>query len=1153
MYRLESISLVNWYLFNPIDIPISGHTVILGENGSGKTSILDAIQTAILGNDGRFLSLNARHEQKRGPNKRTVKSYMLGIADDAEPRDSAYTYITLGFRNDFLEQEVTIGVALSVSANQDDETIEQLFIVPGRILTKDDLCVISDGIATPIRWPDLKRALVDEGLEPIGDTRPTRFRKAYMEILNPGSRGFSSVDDDRFVRIFRQTLEFKVENIVDVTSFMRKFVLPDRELPLDDWRNQYRSLNEYVQRINIVETEISAIRAVQTAAVNLRSAEVGLMAANWATERLPHLTQIRKYRDAMRKLGIEKARKIELGGVLEGLNRRKNDAEQRRNELDKIFSSSSEQVGILKAEHLADGVRTTLNETEVKIAQFRNAFAGIPRVVRDVGEIVREAEKKGQARLVSELAASLRVAENASADLAVAGAGTGHDWIEGREGYHAALKRLKTSPFRSALQAFRDDIVSRTAPSKKELEELRGRLASVGGGRSPLPGDTRELIDELRSHGISATTISAEADIRPGFEDWRGIAEAILGDWCHAIIVPPADVEKAIGVIRRGRRNEPLLRTNKTPAMIVEPDSKSLAYVVESKNPHAAAYIRQTLGNIERVASEAQLASVERGATTDGMFSSGYGVRRRWMKSLPELFGRSQTGLADALRERIGVLEQEIRESSADIIRAEKLLSNLDQYVRAIPDTLGDYLQPFEERSRLKNRLEELTDSIKKLQDKVDPEIASEMAHIRRNLDDLEDEIRLAQDDHQKAHDQTISLGKDAESARQNREERRNTLVGLRAGWKASGVHVSILVEGLALIRALQEKPGAINELLNEHRKKASGRKNRSNGLLGEARGNYVKLFPQKFVPDIIGEDIFEVTGRLADWSRDRIQTLENDELLPYREKAAAAQEMWLEKTRTDFMQQMRGLLHELSLIKSRLSGNMERRMFNRSVYKISMEAEPDMRAVIDLANNIEHRGHKFTQSYIDANPADPDVVAIGTLMTMLTGNTAGSEALTRFTDYRNYYTFDISIHDPVTGKEKSRFTKRVASASGGERDVPFYICLGVAMAMTYFGRLDEEEMSRKSGVVLLDEAFNNLDPGNVAKIIEYFRSIGLQIVCAAPSTNRAVYTQVMRRVINITKVGDCVELLPAKITQKANDLVRRANPSITDEGGLHA
>src|SRR6266511_371314 len=102
MKLLNRIVLVNWYLFDKIEVEIRGNTAVIGPNASGKSSLLDAVQTVLTGADKRYIALNAGTD---GKSYRSIREYALGFMydpNDAEgynaelrPRESAITYLAL--------------------------------------------------------------------------------------------------------------------------------------------------------------------------------------------------------------------------------------------------------------------------------------------------------------------------------------------------------------------------------------------------------------------------------------------------------------------------------------------------------------------------------------------------------------------------------------------------------------------------------------------------------------------------------------------------------------------------------------------------------------------------------------------------------------------------------------------------------------------------------------------------------------------------------------------------------------------------------------------------------------------------------------------------------------------------------------------------
>ena len=84
MRRLETVRLVQWYHFQDETFPIGGSCLLLGDNGSGKTTVLDAIQVALVADLSEVLLNRAANEKSR----RTLYGYVrwkIGSEDETRP------------------------------------------------------------------------------------------------------------------------------------------------------------------------------------------------------------------------------------------------------------------------------------------------------------------------------------------------------------------------------------------------------------------------------------------------------------------------------------------------------------------------------------------------------------------------------------------------------------------------------------------------------------------------------------------------------------------------------------------------------------------------------------------------------------------------------------------------------------------------------------------------------------------------------------------------------------------------------------------------------------------------------------------------------------------------------------------------------------
>lgn len=81
--KLDKLVLVNWGQLRPGNFEAGDMTLLTGETGSGKTTMLDALQTVMTGANKSILIYNAGQDevtqgQKRGKTKRTLESYIVG-------------------------------------------------------------------------------------------------------------------------------------------------------------------------------------------------------------------------------------------------------------------------------------------------------------------------------------------------------------------------------------------------------------------------------------------------------------------------------------------------------------------------------------------------------------------------------------------------------------------------------------------------------------------------------------------------------------------------------------------------------------------------------------------------------------------------------------------------------------------------------------------------------------------------------------------------------------------------------------------------------------------------------------------------------------------------------------------------------------------
>lgn len=88
---------------------------------------------------------------------------------------------------------------------------------------------------------------------------------------------------------------------------------------------------------------------------------------------------------------------------------------------------------------------------------------------------------------------------------------------------------------------------------------------------------------------------------------------------------------------------------------------------------------------------------------------------------------------------------------------------------------------------------------------------------------------------------------------------------------------------------------------------------------------------------------------------------------------------------------------------------------------------------------------------------------------------------------------YDIKI----TGDDGSfmYYSKVAREKSGGETQTPFYITVAASFMQLYRGSIGGDAV----GLVMMDEAFNNMDDERIQGVLSFMRSAQLQLIISAP------------------------------------------------------
>lgn len=1046
MKKLTRVKLINWHRFLDETIDFGDSTLISGENGAGKSTLLDAIQFVITCTDNHFNK--AAHEN----GTRKLSGYIrckTGRENRPYERTGEISaHIALEFYEESKKQYFIIGAVVD-SATEGQETVIR-YLMDNRMLD-DEMFKIGNR----------PRNIVE--FRTFNSKQIKLFTKTNIEGKKMIKQRLGRIED-KFFQLIPKALAFKP--IDDIKDFVYSYVLDEKEVNIDSLRENVRTYQELektlagvkkrIEKLSEIEKEYEAVQAYMRA---------DKMYEYFLTQSDLDLLKVRI--DGLKEqVNRESYNLKELNAESEGLKKELANKEDIRTMLLTELNGDADYQALEKQKQY----KISLEEKQEHFLQERGELLEHGRKAQKLtNHLLEISDVDACIPQYMDMLRNLKSTEDVP---------TAKELMDRVIDY----KREMTGK----LQRRQLEVQAKLQELEEKLRENERVLANLQAHRFSYPASVemlRERIEQdfLRIGRTAKPRVLCEL-LEIADETWRDAVEGYLNTQRFYLLVEPQDFDIALGTYEKLRREKKvygvgLINTGKLDEYEAAPEG-SLATVVESKNIYAKRYVNMILGKVHMCKRVEDLKNYPVSITPKCMRYQNHVASA----IKPEIYNTPFIG-ANAYKvqhEQALARKEELRNSKTEEkdkkAKLEQILGWLD----------------FREDTEVKFRLQVLAD-LKRTDLEIE-KCTAEIKQLEKNVTMIEKQIRA---DEIRTECETLKVQiskKDKEIGSCEERIRQNKLAIQEGGMEQQQKEQAVATvaeaagDSLSLWQRDYEKQTSDKSLEQfrfnfDRQKKANNTKKEA---AKERMSNAMQQYKSEF--DFGAAANLEAYPEYAA-VQERLVT---SELLSYEEKVMKARmsaedefrEQFLSKLQEN-MKQAQGEFKELNKALRDITFSNERYEF---LYLPSKVYDKYYNMIMDdfnviqgesLFSGIFHENHKEVIDELFAKLAlDQD---------------NGAKTLDEFTDYRTYMDYDIKItHDDGS---YSLYSKVCEEKSGGETQTPFYVTVAASFVQLYSNNLGGES----SGLVMFDEAFNNMDDERIGAVLEFMNRLPLQIVIAAP------------------------------------------------------
>ena len=1130
MKTLKRMLLIHWYTFEQELIEFDNINFLTGNNSTGKSTLVDAMQVVLLGDtSGRFFNKAASEKSDR-----SMRGYLFGEwGDDGE---AGFTYIRKGPFTSYLVMEFedterrNLFLAGFVCDCYEDMNYKYRWFVTEKAGLPGDLFIDRE-TRVPYPLQDLKKQL---GLN-CGKNRfeVIETNRRYQEVI---LAKFGSLKR-KYLTMLRKAVPFTP--IADIEKFITESICDVRNnIEIDQMQNdirQYKSLELEAQR---AQEKIEALRRIEAVTEEYEGNKEKFDQQSYVVIR----AQLEEIRSEI-KAGEADLSKKEA--QIESLENQILSAKERIRLL-------QERLTELETEYYGSDMVQKLKQLEKRIEETRKEIRALEDGVQKAIAAIRNYAGSWMSELHGN---GTPDDENVNRQIEFNGNGDSDEEVlpvlkKARNISEQALPSFDLHQFSRILQDLRDamaeragDLRVRERQLRETLDQLQEQIVNLERGIKPYPQTVRLLKKRLEDGLFSAYRRGVEI---PVFADlleirdasWRDAVEGYLDRQKFNLLVPEKYFEEASRIYDGIRKEEPIYDTGivDLKKLRKEFDGKiregSLAEEIETDHPDARIYADYLLGSVIKCEDASMLNRHRTAITKNVMLYRNYVSRRLNPKRYADPFiGRRSMEilLENTKKEKKETEDQllQVRKSLAGFVRASRLpvmsAYEVQQHKNAI-----------DEAARLpevQQELAELQDEYGRIDLTYISTLEKKLEEQRSTISRTQEEILAFQKEQARAEEQKRVI--EQEKLPRSRREMEAVSERIAASYDPAWI------ETVGQPRFLKEQKQGTRtamSLRESFERACSLTKNAMERNLSNRRSLRAAYNRDYIMPfDIEREDNAEYSSEL--------HTLADIRLPEYVDKIRDSKEKAYNQFRDDFIAKLKSNIESVREQISELNDSLKHSTFGTDKYRFVITPRAEYRNYYDMITDpmlMDTGGWNIASANFNAKYQKEIDSLFKNLILTETDVTAERRAeyernIRRFTDYKTYLVFDLIVTNEQG--EEQRLSRTLLKKSGGETQIPFYISLLASFSQVC--RIRSKGKDNTLRLIILDEAFSKMDGERIRESIPLLRRFGLQAVFSAPPGKIGDIAPLADRNIVVYRKGKSSftrHFNPAQILEAASD-----------------